>query len=141
MIDQKTFSYLKEIGLFSACDFARNELKDINTYEDFIKLDNAPEYVFHMCDKYQKYIDESIVSELEDVIVTKPYISYLYAKYVIQGSWPKCESIIATDPSYAYRYAKFVIQGPWPKGEDAIATDPYYLQEYNRFLERVRSND
>ena len=112
MIDQKTFLHLKEIGLSNACDKAQYELEHITTYEEFIKLGNAPEYVYHMFDKYKEYIDKSIISELEDVI--------------------------ATDPAYSYLYAIDVIQGPWEKGEDIIATDLHYLEEYNEFLESLK---
>ena len=137
MVDQKTFLELKQIGLSNACSHARNELKDVNTYEEFIKLNNAIQYAYHMLRYYKNHIDESIVSELEDVIIEHPDYVYLYAKNVIQGPWQKGEDVIASDPYNSYRYAKHIIKNKWEKGESIISMDYECQSFYNRFLESL----
>jgi len=53
--------------------------------------------------------------ELEDIILTSPWFSYLYARDIIKGRWVEAEDIIMTHPQYAYLYALFVIDGKLPE--------------------------
>ena len=53
--------------------------------------------------------------ELEDLIMTDPWCSYLYARDIIKGRWIEAEDIIMTSSYESYRYAKYVIKGKLPE--------------------------
>ena len=57
---------------------------------------------------------------LEPMIKTSPYYSFLYALNVIGGRWPEGEDIISRHSQAAYDYARCIIKGRWPEGEAAI---------------------
>jgi len=53
--------------------------------------------------------------ELEDIILTSPWFSYLYAEVIIQDRWIEAEDVIMNDPRYSYYYAVNIIKGKLPE--------------------------
>jgi len=52
--------------------------------------------------------------ELEDIILTDSWYSYLYARDIIKGRWVEAEDIIMTKEADSYCYAADVIKGKLP---------------------------
>jgi len=65
---------------------------------------------------YRKAISSSKrLPELEDIILTSPWFSYLYARYVIKGRWIEGEDIIMTNVADSCFYAINAIKGKLPE--------------------------
>jgi len=53
--------------------------------------------------------------ELENIILTDSWYSYLYAQNIIKSRWIEAEDVIMTDPSPCFYYAEYVIKGKLPE--------------------------
>lgn len=76
--------------------------------------------------------------DLEPVIKTHSYFSYLYAKNILKQRFYLGEESIAFDSEYAYLYAKNIIKGPWEEGELSIAKSKKYAYNYAKNILKGR---
>ena len=53
--------------------------------------------------------------ELEELISTDPFWSYIYARDIIKGRWVEAEDIIMINLYHSYHYALYVIKGKLPE--------------------------
>ena len=77
------------------------------------------------------------IPELEDVISTNSYFSYLYARDVIKNRFIEGEKSIATDLECSYYYAHDVLKGPFHLGHPIIFKS-YYKNDYLYFLKYIK---
>jgi len=77
----------------------------------------TPERAYYKAERayYKAYGAGKRLPELEDIIMTCPWFSYLYALGVIKCRWIEAENIIMTDPDNCFLYAKDVIKGKLPE--------------------------
>jgi hypothetical protein len=62
---------------------------------------------------YKCYNKNYRILELESIIATDPYYSYMYPRHIIKGRWEEGEKSICTHPEYSYLYARHVLKGPF----------------------------
>ena len=78
--------------------------------------------------------------ELEDIILTSPWFSYLYARNVIKGRWIEAEDIIMTNSADSCFYAINIIEGKLPDKMHnmmmlyAIKDPDIFVKDYFKYI-------
>ena len=94
-----------------------------------------PKWAFDYVSKHGKD------KELEPIISTSSYHSYLYAKYVLNAQpFPLGEKAIAKNATYSYHYARNVLKARFELGENVILSSKFYKTEYIAYFPDCLTN-
>ena len=82
--------------------------------------------------------------EVEDIIMTDSWSSYLYALHIIKGRWIEAEDIIMTTSDDSYSYAVNIIRGKLPEKMHNMMflhaikdSDDFYVDSYFEFIKEI----
>ena len=85
---------------------------------------------------YRKCLnEEKRILELEKIIVTNSYYSYLYAYNIIQGPWKLGEKSLLKNCLWSFEYARNVIKGPFQKCHPII----FNSEMKNNYIDFLKS--
>jgi len=79
--------------------------------------------------------------EIECIVLTDSWLSYLYSNYIIKGRWIEAEDIIMNDPHNTYYYAVNIIKGKLPEKMHNMMIlhaiknlNDFHVKEYFEFI-------